>query len=67
MIPHAATVGYRSDNTQPPVIAGGAWKVYERTGNTEFLKEVFEKISAFLVWCEVNRCPKKDNLYVWHT
>ena len=67
MIPHAATVGYRSDITQPPVIAWGAWKVYERTGNTEFLKEVFEKNSAFLVWCEENRCPKKDSLYVWHT
>ncbi len=66
-IPHMARPDYTSDITQPPVIAWGAWIVYEKSGNKEFLKTVAEKNKAFLLWCQSNRRKSEKELYSWHT
>lgn len=65
-IPHMASLNKSSTITQPPVIAWGAYKVYEKTGNVEFLKRVYECNSKFLSWCRDNRRKTEEELYVWH-
>lgn len=66
-IPHMAGVDFRSDITQPPVIAWGAYKVYQKSGNKEFLKTVFEHNKKFLAWCQDNRRDTNEELYTWYT
>lgn len=53
-----------SIESQPPIIAWGAWRVYEKTRNPEFLKTVFKKNSIFLQWMQKNR-NYRDGLYAW--
>ena len=65
-IPHMANLWKSSGITQPPVIAWGAYKVYEKTKNIEFLKKVYECNSKFLSWCRENRRKTAEELYVWH-
>ncbi len=65
MIPHMADTVNCSSITQPPVLAWGAWMVYEKSKNKEFLKTVFEKNRTFLLWCEANRRPDDEPLYAW--
>ena len=66
-IPHMAKPDYISAITQPPVIAWGAWLVYEKSGNKDFLRTVFEKNRLFLLWCQNNRRKSEKELYSWHT
>lgn len=66
-IPHMARHDYASDITQPPVIAWGAWLVYEKSGDKEFLKTVLENNKRFLLWCQQNRRKSEKELYSWHT
>ena len=66
-IPHMIRPDYSSDITQPPVIAWGAWLVYEKSGDKEFLKAVLENNKSFLFWCQKNRRKTEKELYSWHT
>ena len=67
MIPHHAKVGWHSEISQPPVIAWGAWKLYETSGNIEFLKTVFKHNKSFLEWCYENRRCLDQVLFTWDT
>jgi hypothetical protein len=44
-----------SDITQPPVIGWGAWLVYKKSGDKEFLRTVSKHNKRFLLWCQKNR------------
>ena len=66
-IPHMARPDYKSDITQPPVIGWGAWIVYEKSGDKDFLKAVLENNKRFLLWCQNNRRKTEKELYSWHT
>ncbi len=66
-IPHMAKPDFKSGVTQPPVIGWGAWAVYEKSGDKEFLRTVFEHNKAFLLWCQDNRRKTEKELYSWHT
>ncbi len=66
-IPHMARPCYISDITQPPVIAWGAWLVYEKSGDKAFLRTVLECNKRFLLWCRDNRRKTEKELYSWHT
>lgn len=66
-IPHMAKPDEISDITQPPVIAWGAYLVYQKSGNKEFLKTIFRNNKAFLIWCSKNRRKSDSQLYSWHT
>ncbi len=66
-IPHMAKPEEISEITQPPVIAWGAWLVYEKSGDKNFLKTVFAKNKDFLIWCKNNRRKSEKELYSWHT
>ena len=66
-IPHMAKPEEISSVTQPPVIAWGAWFVYQKSGNKEFLKNVLKNNKDFLLWCQRNRRKTEKELYSWHT
>ena len=66
-IPHMSRPDYISSITQPPVIAWGAWLVYEKSKDKEFLKTVSDKNKLFLLWCQNNRRHTEKELYSWHT
>ena len=66
-IPHMTRPDYISDITQPPVIAWGAWLVYEKSRNKEFLKAVLKNNKRFLLWCQNSRKKTEKELYSWHT
>ena len=66
-IPHMAAPDMATGITQPPVLGWGALKVFEKTGNRDFLRTVFEKNRRFLNWC-VNRRRRTDEmLFSWNT
>ena len=62
-----ARPNYISEITQPPVIAWGAWLVYEKSGNKDFLKAIAENNKRFLLWCKDNRRDTEKELYTWYT
>ena len=66
-IPHMARPDSVSNITQPPVIAWGAWLVYEKSKDKDFLETVFVKNKEFLLWCCDNRRKSEKELYSWHT
>lgn len=65
-IPHMADIGLVSEITQPPVIAWGALKVYEKSGNKEFLKTVYDRNFLFLSWFRASRRVDGRELYTWN-
>ncbi len=64
-IPHQMSPNFESSITQPPIIAWGAYKVYEACKDSDFIKEVYEKNKLFLKWCENHR--SQNGLFVWLT
>ena len=66
-IPHMASVQKISSSTQPPVIAWGAWLVYQKTGNRSFLKTVWDANKRYLQWCSRCRRDTEEELYTWLT
>lgn len=66
-ISHMARPDFVSDITQPPVIGWGAWLVYQKSGDKEFLRTVSKHNKRFLLWCQKNRRKTEKELYSWHT
>ncbi len=48
--------------TQPPVIALAALRVYQETGDKEFLRQVFPKIVQYHRWLKTSRDPLNHGL-----
>jgi len=71
-IPHMAFINLVSNITQPPIIAWGSLKVYEKTKNKAFLEEVYSKNKRFLEWVRDNRkysdlsTTVNGELYIWN-
>lgn len=65
-VPHLARPSFTSDITQPPVLAWGAWKLYEKTGDAAFLAEVKPKLEKYLEWDIANRTTAESGLFFWH-
>ncbi len=67
MFPLDATPHTTSETTQPPVLAWGALKVFEKSGNKEFLRAVLEANLRYLDWLDANRRDTEAPLYTWLT
>lgn len=67
MFPLDATPDATNATTQPPVMAWGALKVYEKTQNKAFLKVIYEANKKYLCWLDQNRRDTKAPLYTWLT
>lgn len=51
-----------SSITQPPMLAYAAWEIYEQTGRTDFLKEMFPQMAAFYRYLIQMRDPHDHHL-----
>jgi len=64
-------VFYMTRLTQPPVIPLAAQIIYERSRDPSFLKEVYPKLKAFMLWFSENRDSNKNDLieiiHPWET
>lgn len=64
-IAHMATPNSRSEVTQPPVIAWGVQKLYQKTNDRDFLRECYPKLEQYLLWNMQHRMTP-DGLFYWH-
>ncbi len=65
-VPHMILPASESDVTQPPVLAWGFWKWFERTRDENLLFRVWEPLQKYLAWNEANRAGSIDGLYSWY-
>lgn len=65
-VPHMGSPTEISSVTQPPVLAYGFLRLYEKTGDRQMLAEVYPRLSAYLDWNTKNRTDAENGLYVWH-
>lgn len=66
-IPHMASPTETSNITQPPVLAWGAWQVYQKSHDRDFIKTVLDANGRFLRWCAMARRDTQEELYTWLT
>ena len=64
-IPHMMAPGEASGVTQPPVIAWGAYELYEYFKDKNILTEFYGKTKKFLLWVMENRDANNNNLFEW--
>ena len=64
-IPHCAAPDYRSDITQPPVLALGVELVNASQPCPEWLREVYPKLKAYLEWDMAHRDTDGAGLLEW--
>lgn len=66
-IPHMSyPEGWVVPHSQPPLIAWGLYRLYERTGRRDWVEELYGSIKAFLNWIMNNRDANKNYLYEWY-
>lgn len=53
---------FYSDIIQPPVIAMAVEKIYNTTGDTDFLRTIIKKLVKYYDYLHVKRDPDRDNL-----
>lgn len=62
-MPHFVCVTWnRPGASQPPLIAWAAWNLYERFGNKELLRDIYEPLSRNIDWWFAQRDDDKDGL-----
>jgi hypothetical protein len=52
----------RPGESQPPLIAWSAWRLYERFGNKELVRDVYEPLCRMVDWWFANRDADGDGL-----
>jgi glycogen debranching enzyme len=67
-IPHFVTVDWvrPGEESQPPVVAWAAWKVYERSRDRDFLRSVYDALARNTDWWFMARDQDDDGLLEWH-
>lgn len=55
---------YPYSNSQPPLLAWTSWKTYEKSGDVNFLKEVYPGLKHYHEWLMKNR-RHPDGLFFW--
>ncbi|MCQ8771131.1 MGH1-like glycoside hydrolase domain-containing protein [Streptomyces telluris] len=53
--PRRGGTNWNERNSKPPLGAWSVWQVYERSGNRDFLREVYPKLAAYQEWWYRNR------------
>jgi len=64
-IPHMADIYGTSKITQPPVLAYGIWKLFEKNRNRQLLSKTYDRLKSYLIWNKENRDSNKNNLFEW--
>ncbi len=67
-IPHMITVDSRDDSNiiQPPILAWGSWKVFEKTKNYQFLEYILPRISKMILYDCNELDTDKNGLSEWN-
>ncbi|MGD9495374.1 MAG: amylo-alpha-1,6-glucosidase [Armatimonadota bacterium] len=52
-------------HTQPPVLAWSAWRVFEATGDRDFLRACYEPLGRFIAWLFAHRDINGNGLLEW--
>ncbi len=52
-------------HTQPPILAWSAWRVFEVTADTEFLRACYAPLGRFMDWLFANRDVNGNGLLEW--
>ena len=52
-------------HTQPPVLAWAAWRVFERTGDRDFIEACYEPLGRFIDWLFRERDFNGNGLLEW--
>ncbi len=66
-IPHMSfPEGMKSPHSQPPIIAWGLYKLYEKTGRKDWIKNLYEANRLFLDWILEHRDANKNYLFEWY-
>lgn len=56
----------RPNESQPPLIAWSAWRLYERDSDAGFLNEIYAPVCRMVEWWFANRDPDADGLAQWN-
>ena len=64
-IPHMSAPDWSSEVTQPPVVAWGIYKLYEKTGRTDWLSDSYDSLKRYLEWNFKNRDTNHNYLFEW--
>lgn len=66
-IPHMSDPHrYVHPHTQPPILAWGTYRLYERTGRRDWVEEMYSGMKLFLEWIMKNRDENKNYLFEWY-
>ncbi len=65
-IPHMSDLKMNSKITQPPVLAWGLYRLYEKTQRKDWLEANYEGLEKYLAWDMTNRDQNKNYLYEWN-
>ncbi len=65
-IAHCITAEGHSEVTQPPILAWAAWKVYQATGDDNFLRACYQPLCRFIEWLLRERDANDNGLLEWH-
>lgn len=65
-IPHCVTPDSSSSVTQPPVLAFGAQLVYEKSGDVDWIRQLYPSTAAYLEWDIQHRDIDGKGLLGWH-
>jgi len=55
---------YPYSNSQPPLLAWAAWRIYERSKDKAFLSEIYPKLVKYQDWLRRER-RNQEGLYFW--
>ncbi len=55
---------YAYSDSQPPIIAWTTWRIFEKSGDVQFLREVYPGLKRYHEWLKLNR-RHPDGLYFW--
>jgi glycogen debranching enzyme len=64
-IPLCANPQDSSDITQPPVLALAAKLIFEKSADVDWIKSIYPKLKAYLLWDVNNRDEDDDGLLEW--
>lgn len=56
----------RPGESQPPLIAWSAWRIYEQCKDLDFIREIYEPVSRFVDWWFANRDSDGNGLVEWN-
>ena len=56
---------HKGNQTQPPILAWGVWRLFEREKDPRLLEETYGKLAKFLGFFEKRRRDKKSGLFFW--